>query len=142
MQRRREAAALNAGFWVIVPERALIIRDPIFGSRAHEGTKPHLTWEFSTLTGSESGSSRGALSRTTFTVWVGATLYDGDSSSPTVSVTSNAATRSRRLPVDAYRPHTDRSLAVEPTPIIVATGARRVRTRRAGDRASQTETLF
>ncbi|MGI9209176.1 MAG: hypothetical protein ACR2I3_14565 [Rhodococcus sp. (in: high G+C Gram-positive bacteria)] len=35
---------------VIVSDRALIIRDPIFGSFAHDG-KPHVTWELTIRTG-------------------------------------------------------------------------------------------
>src|SRR5699024_10096220 len=105
MHRRRAAAALNAGFSVIVSERALIIREPILGSFAQDGTHPHLTVLLTCRTGSASGCSRGARSSTTFTRWVGAMLYDGGSSSPTASVASYAASKSPRVLVLAYRPH-------------------------------------
>jgi len=46
MQRRRDAAALNEGFSVMVSARALISLDPIFQSFAHEGINPNGPYGF------------------------------------------------------------------------------------------------
>ncbi len=70
MQRRRDAAALNEGFSVMVSARALISLDPILRSFAHEGIKPQrVVWIW--RMGGALGSSRGVRSRTARTGWGG-----------------------------------------------------------------------
>ncbi len=66
-----------AGFSATVSIRALIIRLPILGSFAHDGTRPHVTtlscrWGSA---GSSAGAScEGGRSTTAYTFLVGATL--------------------------------------------------------------------
>ena len=69
MQRRREKGTRKEFFWATVSARALIIRLPILGSLAQNGTSPQC---------SASRLRAPSRSRTAYTVWVGATLWLGD----------------------------------------------------------------
>src|SRR3954454_14229036 len=72
-QRRFAKARLYAGFSATVSIRALIIRLPIEGSLAHDGTSPQVTtlsWRW----GGAPLSLEGGRSTTAYTSLVGATL--------------------------------------------------------------------
>src|SRR4249919_80700 len=75
-QRRDAKARLYAGFSATVSIRALIIRLPIAGSLAQEGTSPHVSTRNCRSGGSGSSASRGDGDRsiTAYTALVGATL--------------------------------------------------------------------
>src|SRR4249919_891052 len=75
-QRRDANARLYAGFSATVSIRALIIRLPIFGSLAHDGTSPQVSTRSWRSGGSGSGSllPEGDRSITAYTGLVGATL--------------------------------------------------------------------
>jgi hypothetical protein len=70
-------ARRNAGFVATDSERALIIRAPLFGSFAHDGTSPQRTIRSVRSVRSGSGvpsASRGCRSTTVMICLVGATL--------------------------------------------------------------------
>ena len=69
MQRRRVKGTRKAFLWATVSARALIIRLPILGSLAQNGTSPQCR---------VSRLRAPARSLTAYTVWVGATLWLGE----------------------------------------------------------------
>src|SRR3712207_4846258 len=93
--RRRRNALRKEGFSGAVSLRALIMRDPISGSSAHEGTRPHLSVSSRRLPPSAT---------TAATDWVGATLKFGERSARTSSSPNSAANLSVGT-VKVYLPH-------------------------------------
>src|SRR5882757_5237374 len=104
-QRRRAAAALNAGFSVTASLLALISRLPILLSLAHDGTNPQRALR-SVRWAASSPLSRGTRSKITRAIWVGATFQDGAGSSPTIASTSNSLATSESGRATLYLPHT------------------------------------
>src|SRR3712207_9446312 len=93
--RRLRKALRKDGFSGAVSERALIMRDPISGSSAHEGTRPHLSVSRRRLPPSAT---------TAATDCVGATLKFGESSARASSSPNGAASLSVGT-VNVYLPH-------------------------------------
>src|SRR5688572_27157694 len=96
MQRRRAKYGRKADLSRRDSARALIIRLPVDGSGAQDGTSPHRN----------APSRRPApVAATASTSSVGATFQRGPRSSATTSSTSNQAATSRNGVVEVYRPH-------------------------------------
>src|SRR5660397_127404 len=98
MQRRRAKAVRNDGFSAIVSTRALIMREPMAGSLAHEGTRPHFAM---------SSVAAPSAERMIRTCCMGATLYEGGNrrSSFAVIANENASARSWSVSYTHLRAH-------------------------------------
>src|SRR5690242_14567336 len=90
----------NAGFSGAVSDRALIMRSPMAGSLAHEGTRPQRAR--ATVLGPASSE------RTMGTSWVGETLKRGESSGNS-STPKRGPRRFGATLVRVYRPHMARA---------------------------------
>lgn len=89
-------ARLNAGLVVTVSARALIMRDPIDGSFAHDGTRPHRARRrLRSSAPWDPSASRSGRSTTMRTPSVGATFHDGGRSRTSSATDSSAKVSAR-----------------------------------------------